>query len=382
MTPSRPEIRGLPLVRSLLKHPWLTAGAVATAIALGAAAVMISGVVPIKASSGHWWITARLLDFSKVRSVATHSLTIKAPPLDLGDPSLVLRGAGHYETGCAPCHGAPGTAVPPVMAAMTPPPPELPDHVSRWKPEQLFYIVKHGIKFTGMPAWPIQERDDEVWAMVAFLRRLPGMDAATYRALIDGASGKDVALIDSGVPSIVRTVCSRCHGLDGTGRGAAAFPSLAGQHAEYLERSLKAFADRRRLSGIMSAVTAALDDEVIREAVSYYARLPQRASEAASDRTLVARGQLIATMGVPDRSIPACSECHGPAEVPKNPAYPILASQYPEYLTAQLQLLRLRRRGGSGNENLMHVFVGRLTTEDIEAVTAFYGQLRSIPRLR
>jgi cytochrome c553 len=378
MRPQRPEIRGLPLVRSLLKHPWLTAGAVGTAIALGTIAVVISGLVPIKASSGHWAITTRLLDFSKVRSVATHALTLNAPPLD--DASLVLRGAGHYETACAPCHGGPGTPVPPVMAAMTPPPPELPDHVGRWNPEELFYIVKHGIKFTGMPAWPIQERDDEVWAMVAFLRRLPGMDAATYRGLIHGDSQEDALRagpVDPSAPAVVRAVCSRCHGLDGSGRGNGAFASLAGQHSEYLRRSLEAFADRRRLSGIMGAVATTLDEEAMREIASYYAKLPQRVATVSSNATVVERGQSIAAIGVPDRNIPACRQCHGPSEEPRNPAYPILASQHPEYLKSQLQLLRQRTRGGSGNENLMHVFVDRLRAEDIEAVTNYYGQLES-----
>ena len=72
---------------------------------------------------------------------------------------------------------------------MTPPPPELTGRVSRYKAEELFSIVKHGIKFTGMPAWPVQQRDDEVWAVVAFLRRMPEVDAAEYRRLAYGYGG-------------------------------------------------------------------------------------------------------------------------------------------------------------------------------------------------
>ena len=373
MTLQRPEIKGLALVRSLLEHPWLTAAAVATAIALGAAVFVISGIVPIKASSRHWPITTLLLDFAKVRSVATHSIGIKTPSLD--DASMVLRGAGHYETACAPCHGKPGSPVPPVMKAMTPPPPDLQEHVGRWKPEELFYIVKHGIKFTGMPAWPIMERDDEVWAMVAFLRRLPGMDEAAYRVLVDAGGEGDSA-------TKVLTLCSRCHGRDGLGRGNGAFPSLAGQQPEYLHRSLKAFADRRRMSGIMGAVAATLDDEAMRDVTTYYAGLPPRPSGASTDRALAQRGESIATSGIPNRDIPACRQCHGPADEPRNAAYPNLAGQYPEFLKNQLHLLQQRKRGGAGNENLMHAFVGQLKAEDIEAVTAFYGQLGSMPRAR
>ena len=69
---------------------------------------------------------------------------------------------------------------------MTPPPPFLPEKVPQWQPHELFWIVRHGVKFTGMPAWPALGRTDEVWAMVAFLRRLPEMEPEAYRALATG----------------------------------------------------------------------------------------------------------------------------------------------------------------------------------------------------
>ena len=66
---------------------------------------------------------------------------------------------------------------------MLPEPPYLGGVVESWKPEQLFWIVKHGLKYTGMPSWPALSRDDEVWSVVAFLQRLPGMKPETYRGL-------------------------------------------------------------------------------------------------------------------------------------------------------------------------------------------------------
>jgi cytochrome c553 len=359
------------LVRTVLKHPWLTLGALATAAAIGGVIVVASGVVPIKASSGHWRITAAILDFAKVRSVRMHSIGIR-PPSSLDDPALVLRGAGHYESGCAPCHGKPGTAVPPVMTAMTPPTPALIPDISRWRPQDLFSIVKHGIKFTGMPAWAAQQRDDEVWAMVAFLRRMPQLDAAAYRELVYGATETP-----TGAPRAVRETCSRCHGQDGTGRGFGAFPSLAGQRAAYLHGSLRAFSDRRRFSGIMATVAATLDDRTMREAAEYYERLPARSAGEANDASARARGESIAARGIPDRDIPSCADCHGPASTPKNPAYPVLAGQHARYLALQLDLFQQRRRGGSGFENLMHVFVGRLGAEDIRDVTLYYSSLQN-----
>ena len=128
----------------------------------------------------------------------------------------------------------------------------------------------------------------------------------------------------------------------------------------------------------MGAVAATLDDEQMREIASYCCGLPQRAAAASLDRGLVGRGESIAMTGVPDRNIPACRQCHGPADEARNHSYPSLAAQHPAFLKLQLELLQQRKRGGSGNENLMHVFVGQLRAEDIEAVTAFYGQLSAM----
>ena len=381
------EAARAPIIRFIVNHPWLTAAALTCAVVTAAALVLVSGVVPIKASSGHWAITARLLDFAKLRSVATHSMGIEAPALD--DEALILRGAAHYENGCYPCHGRPGAGVPPVMAAMTPDPPELTGTLSRYTPEQLFSIVKHGIKFTGMPAWPVQARDDEVWAVVAFLRRMPGLDATAYRRLAYGESAggseAEPSLPTTGgqpLPDAVRDSCWRCHRRDGTGRGPGAFPSLAGQRAEYLHASLRAFADRRRFSGIMSGIAAALSDDAMREAAEYYATLPPREAERSADSSARERGALIVVRGIPDRDIPACAECHGPTDAPKNPLYPQLARQHPRYLVSQLELLKGRRRGGSPNVTLMHAFVDRLSPAHIRDVASYYGSLEVQPAQR
>jgi cytochrome c553 len=366
------------LVRAVVKHPWVTLAAVALTVVIGGTLVVVSGVVPIKASSGHWRITATFLDFAKLQSVRTHSLAIEPPPLD--DEALILRGATHYENGCYPCHGRPGASVPPVMAAMTPDPPELTSGLSRYKAEELFSIVKHGIKFTGMPAWPVQQRDDEVWAVVAFLRRMSELDPAEYLQLAYGTDLSPDLATTGGQrpPQVVRDVCWRCHGVDGTGRRPDAFPSVAGQHAEYLYASLRAFADGTRHSGIMGGIAANLSDEAMRAAAAYYAGLPAREGERSVDSSAIARGRAIATRGVPGQEIPACAECHGPTELLKNPLYPRLATQQSRYLTSQIELLKGRQRGGTPNVTLMHVFVDRLSPEHVRDVTLYYGSLDAL----
>ena len=221
---------------------WLQIAALLAVLAAGGLLVAASGIVPIKASSGHWAITAWFLHFSMRRSVATHTLGLQAPALDA--PRLVLKGAGHYETGCRPCHGSPDLPHPRIAQHMTPHPPYLPPRISAWEPDELFYIVKHGVKFTGMPAWPAQQRDDEVWAMVAFLRTLPDLrcrgrtggsctarparPATTHRSRPAGTG--------AGAPGSHRKLRTlpRC-GRPRSGCGRVS-PKLAGQRPTYLYR--------------------------------------------------------------------------------------------------------------------------------------------------
>lgn len=361
----------------VVRRPWLSLGITIAALAAGGFLVAASGVMPIKASSGHWAITEWVLQFAKRRSVVTHAaLTAPAPPAGLDDMSFVLRGAGHYETGCRPCHGAPGDPMPRIPFAMTPHPPDLPQRVTSWSPEQLFYIVKHGVKFTGMPAWPAQERDDEVWAVVAFLRRLPSLDEAAYASLVRGGESLLPELSTTSLvapPDIVGTTCARCHGADGQGRGIGAFPKLAGQRAEYMRRAMRAYALGERHSGIMEPIAAGLSTAAVEEAVRYYASLPAPGDPPPPASEPARRGEMIASRGVPEDDIPSCGDCHLPQGHKVNEAYPWLAGQYQEYLANQLALLKQRRRGGSEYVRLMHSFVDRLSAEQIDDVATYFS---------
>lgn len=347
---------------------------------LGAA----SGIMPIKASSGHWAITEWFLNFSMHRSISTHSMGIEVPPLD--GPGLVLKGAGHYQTACRPCHGSPDLQRPRIAQAMLPHPPYLPPVISEWKPQQLFYLVKHGIKLTGMPAWPSQHRDDEVWAMVAFLLKLPELDTAGYRRLVYGeaeaeASGEVPPIQDlvgpEKLPRAVLESCARCHGADGRGRGAGAFPRLAGQNPAYLSAALQAYAQGTRHSGIMEPVAASLGPEEIQALGLYYGGLPPSGPAPAREGAAEAieRGRTIAQQGISAQRVPGCIDCHGPDEIRHNPFYPVLAGQSADYLLLQLELFKKQHRGGSAYAHLMRPVVERLTSEQMWDVARYYESL-------
>jgi cytochrome c553 len=118
-----------------------------------------------------------------------------------------------------------------------------------------------------------------------------------------------------------------------------------------------------------------LSDDTMREVAAYYEGLSPRAGTVEGESSAIDRGAMIATYGIPDRDVPACAECHGPSDRPKNPEYPQLSGQHLRYLQSQLALLQERRRGGTGNVNLMHVFVDRLSPDVIQDVTRYYAAL-------
>ena len=334
--------------------------------------VMLSGAIPIKASSGHWPITKWLLSFSMSRSVSTHSTGIKAPA-NLNDPDIVMKGAGHFETGCAPCHGSPIWNKPRIAQGLLPVPPDLKYKVSEWTPEELFYIVKHGVKFTGMPAFPSQKRDDEVWDVVAFLLQFPDLDEAGYREMVFG----DETTASVEVPPLVVQSCARCHGLDGMGRGGNAFPRLAGLHQEYFVGTLTAYTDGKRHSGIMEPIAARLKREEIEEVAEFYTSQPNDSLSETTDSDMdpaIERGKTIAEKGLPKQEVGACVACHRTNRSGHNPSYPVLIGQSADYLTQQLELFQQRHRGGLRAE-IMHKIVDGLNAEQIRDVARYYSTL-------
>lgn len=357
-----------------LRHA-LVLGAIAAVLG---GALAASGVLPLSARSGHWAATEAVLRFGKDRAVATHALAVEAPP-DLDDPALILRGAGHFEGGCRPCHGAPGQPIPAVAQAMLPPPTDLRAFADGEPPRQLYWVIHGGLKFTGMPGWPGEGRHDEPWALVAFVARLPGMSPAAYRRLVYVEPTADA-------PPIVATVCGRCHGMDGMGRTPGAFPRLAGQRAAYLEASLRAYASGDRPSGFMEPVALALGEADLRAAVDHYAGRPGLGSgaeqamapahdSAGHDSGAWDLGSRLVRDGLPADDIPACADCHGPSAHAHNPHYPLLSGQDPRYLAEQLRLFRDGRRGGTRYAHLMRAVVAHaLTDAQIAAVSAWYGR--------
>ena len=338
--------------------------AVALAI-LPFAAVLFAwiGFFNVGASAGHWKITDWFLHFAMRSAIRTYALQVDLPV------EAIKPAAGHFARGCAICHGAPGEPQSPAAISMLPRPPDLAAVAGEWENVELFRIVKYGVRFTGMPAWPTQNRDDEVWAMVAFLRALPEMDAGTYRRLAYGEPGAPVLHATSFDRALAE--CSRCHGADGRGGGPAT-PRIAGQREAYLAESLEAFGRGHRASGFMRIPVSAVEPAQLAALAGHFAAMPWAAPEQQEIAPeLVRRGEEIAREGIQREGVPACLGCHGPGE--RNPAYPRIDGQKREYLAGQLPLFRDGKRGGGPYGHLMINAAKGLSDDDIEALAAYFG---------
>lgn len=356
-----------------LRNSAACSGSVIVALILAAFIFVGSGLFNIAASDPHYAVTHWLLELAKRRSIETQSFLVNSPASS--DPDIVALGAGHYDIGCAPCHGAPGRPSNPIVQNMLPPPADILQVIPTWSDAQIHWIVKNGIKFTGMPAWPAQERDDEIQALVAILRAMPAMDAAKYTRLAAGGdpAPSELGLAELGSDSAKK--CARCHRESATSQNRLV-PKLAGQSQAYMEMSLRDYAKGLRPSGIMQPIAAALDERGVVETAQYYARLPRVGSDSMADADQIARGRAIATTGVPAAGVPPCLACHsGKSAV----AFPTLDGQHAPYIIGQLRLLRRGVRDQSVYGRIMSVIAPRLTEPQIADVAAYFS---SVPPLR
>jgi len=115
------------------------------------------------------------------RSIDHRAAGVEVPPLT--DPGLVEEGFEHYHEMCVGCHLAPGVDSSEIRQGLNPQPPVLAQLVPHSSPARLFWVIKHGVKMSGMPAWGTSHSDQMIWAMVAFLEQLPNMTPAEYQAM-------------------------------------------------------------------------------------------------------------------------------------------------------------------------------------------------------
>lgn len=174
------------------------------ALAAGIFAVMTllyTGSIDVAADTPHSSLVFRLIEWSREQSIARSIQDIK-PPSDWSAPERLRRGAGNYAAMCANCHLSPGVENTEIRQGLYPVPPNLALKSEHAIPSdritaRQFWIIKHGIKASGMPAWSKGGMDDQaIWDLTAFLNVLPVLSSEQYRQHVAASDGHSHAGLD------------------------------------------------------------------------------------------------------------------------------------------------------------------------------------------
>jgi cytochrome c553 len=187
----------------------------------------------------------------------------------------------------------------------------------------------------------------------------------------EGAEPAAVAAEPAKGAAISTSVCAACHTNDGS-RGIAANPILQGQHPAYLVKQLAEFKAGQRENPIMRGIAATLSEADMKNVAAFYAS-KQAKPGFAKNRDLATLGEKVYRGGVAERSIPACSGCHGPNGSGIPAQYPRLAGQHADYVEAQLVAFR----GGVRHNNpAMTGVAAKLNDREIKALSDYVAGLR------
>jgi len=162
---------------------------IAAVLAVGVIGVGLfveSGFYNIGADDHHTKLVLAMIEQLRERSVGVRARAVEVPPLE--DPKRVMAGAERYAALCVGCHLAPGVTKSDIRPGLYPHPPNLAQEDIK-DTQRAFWIIKHGIKMSAMPAWGKSLDDAKVWDIVAFVRKMPEMTPETYQELSQGHQG-------------------------------------------------------------------------------------------------------------------------------------------------------------------------------------------------
>jgi mono/diheme cytochrome c family protein len=200
----------------------------------GAAAFVWSGIYNVSAIDQHLPPTHFILQKAMQRSVERRAKQVEVPPL--GDPEQIARGIALYRMHCVQCHGAPGVAPQPFALGMRPLATPLARTGRDQPPAHVYWVLRNGLKMTAMPAFEFRMDDQDLWAIVAFVMRLPMLTPAEYQRLAAASPPRaavPAALRDPdaarGKRALEQYACVACHQIPGlVGPEARLGPTLHG----------------------------------------------------------------------------------------------------------------------------------------------------------
>ena len=162
-----------------------------------------------------------------------------------------------YRKNCQPCHSAPGAANEQIGRGIDPKPPPLVIATNTWTDSDLFWIIAHGLKLSGMPGFAPRLGERDLWGIVAFLRRVVLLSPADYRRLLTeadrGLNGESMSWAsddygfvqfkahgnaDKGRELLGTYGCMSCHAISGIGGGSVGPPLTRFAERQYIAGSL------------------------------------------------------------------------------------------------------------------------------------------------
>jgi mono/diheme cytochrome c family protein len=160
---------------------WAIAGKILTALAVLSAILIAIAVVAmlqtgVSARTGPTWAESMVARTMRHFAVPAAARSMRNPvPLT---PAVLAEGRAHFADHCAGCHANDGSGATDMGQNLYPKPPDMrKQSTQRLSDGEIFFIIKDGVRLTGMPAWgDAAGRDDQdTWELVHFIRRLPAI---------------------------------------------------------------------------------------------------------------------------------------------------------------------------------------------------------------
>jgi mono/diheme cytochrome c family protein len=129
----------------------------------------------------HWFLV-------KARSASIERHATDTPPAGWNDAGKIQDGARSFVSrGCVQCHGGPGVEWAKFSEGLNPGPPDLKEEAGGLSPSAVFWVVKNGIRMTGMPSFgEAGVPDDEIWNIAAFVKAIPTVSEADMKTWTAG----------------------------------------------------------------------------------------------------------------------------------------------------------------------------------------------------
>ena len=142
-------------------------------VAIGAA---LLGMLPTRANTSPSKLESQIAMSALDNSVERHAPRANNP-IHATDENLIT-GVKIYTMNCAMCHGGVDKHPAQLAESLYPPPPNLmtdPDDDPEW---HIYYVIKNGVRYSGMPAWDKSLSTDDIWKVTAFLSRVEKLSPA------------------------------------------------------------------------------------------------------------------------------------------------------------------------------------------------------------